>query len=89
MKTIEEGSEEEKIRLSGFYMNHSASTSIFQATHTHSELSNVLLSTRLPNAQIQHGGNERKRGVFGTTSSYTSAGRGTTRAMIVSTIPWQ
>ena len=42
-------------------MNHSASTSIFQATHTHSELSNVLLSTRLPNAQIQHGGNERER----------------------------
>ena len=70
MKIIEKGSKKEKIRISGFYMNHSASTSIFQAihtqTHTHSELSNVLLSTRLLNVQIHRGGKagERERGIW-------------------------
>ena len=78
-----------------FYMNRSASTSIFHATHIHTQrtLSNVLLSTRLLTAQIQHSGKERERErgkeAFGTTSSYASVGRGTTRAVIDNTIPTQ
>ena len=68
---------------------------ISRHTHIHTQrtLSNVLLSTRLLTAQIQHGGKERERErgkeAFGTTSSYASVGRGTTRAVIANTIPTQ
>ena len=92
MKTIEEGSEEEKIRLSGFYMNHSASTSIFQATHTYTANSfqRLTVNQTADYSDTTWRKEERGRGrSFGTTSSYASVGGGTTRAVIVNTIPWQ
>ena len=72
-------------------MNHSASTSIFHATHTRSELvpaSYCQLDCWLLRYNMAER-RERERGAFGTTSSYASVGRGTTRAVFDNTIPKQ